>query len=315
MLTRIDIADFQSLRKATIPVGRLSVVTGPSNSGKSALRRAAELVARNARGTGYIRRGASRCAVVLTFAEAGREYRVAIRRTATGRGGDMHRISADGAGPQEYTKLGGQVPEDVARLLRLGPLNFFGQHDGPYLLGSSGTEVAQVLGDLTNVSLVFRAAQEAGRRRKGFDRDIKTAAARLEALRGQEDEFEGLDDQLAALGKAEAAAAVLAQDEARLARLADLIARLEDAEQAQVQAAKALAAAEPPDLTRLDRGLARYKRLGALISELEAAEGAVRRWGGEAGQAAEREAGAHRALHDALAAAGQCPLCGQAVAA
>ena len=67
-------------------------------------------------------------------------------------------------------------------MLRLGPLNFAGQLDGPYLLGAAGTEIAQTLGSLTNVSMLFRAAVEAGRVRKGAERDAKGAEGRLEAL-------------------------------------------------------------------------------------------------------------------------------------
>jgi len=40
----------------------------------------------------------------------------------------------------------------------------------------------------------------------------------------------------------------------------------------------------------------------------------VRSFRGQAEDAAARETMAHRALHEALVAAGQCPLCGQAVA-
>src|SRR5438477_6226769 len=133
MLTRLDIADYQSLRRATIPVGGLTVVTGHTGAGKSSVRRAAQLVAQNAKGTDYIRRGAGRAAVVLTFEDQGRRFSVAIRRTASGRGGDLYRVTG-GGDPQEYTKLGGQVPGEVAALLRLGSLNFVGQLDPPFLL-------------------------------------------------------------------------------------------------------------------------------------------------------------------------------------
>jgi DNA repair exonuclease SbcCD ATPase subunit len=314
MLTRIDIADYQSLRKATIPVGMLTAITGHTGAGKSSVRRAARLVAQNAKGTDYIRRGAGRTAVVLTFEGPDGPFAVAIRRTAAGRG-DLYRVTRPAAGPQEYTKLGGQVPGEVAELLRLGPLNFVGQHDPPYLLTATGTDVARTLGDLTNVSLVFRAAAEAGRRRKGFDRDARNAAARLEGLREQEEGFAGLQDQLDAMGQAEQAAARLAAGEAKLARLGGLITRMGEAQAQLAQARAAASRAGPPDLSRLERGLARYQRLRALIARLDKAEADVTRWEAQAEGAAEREQEAHQALHEALVAAGECPLCGQAVTA
>jgi DNA repair exonuclease SbcCD ATPase subunit len=314
MLTRIDIADFQSLRRATIPVGMFTAITGPTGSGKSSIRRAARLAAMNAKGTDYIRRGAGRTAVVLTFEENGQRFSAAIRRTASGRGGDLYRVT-NGGDPQEYTKLGGQVPAEVAALLRLGPLNFVGQLDPPYLLSATGTDVARTLGELTNVSLVFRAAAEAGRRRKGFDRDAKSAAARLEALRAEEEGFAGLKDQLDAIRQAADGAEHMAKMEGDLSRLRALSARLEAAQAQLARAHAAAAQAEPPDLSRLERGLAKYQRLQALAARLERAEADVTRWEAEAERAADAEAQAHQELHEALAAAGECPLCGQQVLA
>lgn len=314
MLTRIDIADYQSLAKATIPVGKLTAVTGPSGSGKSSVRRAALLAALNARGVDYIRRGAARTAVVLSFEGPDGPFTVAIRRTAAGRG-DLYRVTRPGCKPREYTKLGGTVPDEVAALLRLGPLNFVGQLDPPYLLSATGTDVARTLGELTNVSLVFRAAQEAGRRRKGFDRDARNAAARLKALQAEEEGFAGLQAQLDALRQAEDGAEHMAKMEGDLFRLGGLIHRMAELA-ARLEGARAAAQrAAPPDLGPLERGLARYQRLQALIARVERADADLALAQEKARIAAEREQQAHAALHEALVAAGECPVCGQEVAA
>jgi DNA repair ATPase RecN len=315
MLVSIDISNYQSHKRTRIPFGRFTVITGPSNAGKSSVIRAAALVVRNAPGTGYIRRGAGSCAVILAGQDpdTGASWAVGIERTA--RGGGRYRLRLGSGGPQEYTKLGGQVPEAAARVLRLGPLNFAGQHDGLYLLGRPGTEVARTMGDLTNVSMLFRAAAEAGRVRKQADRDVKGAEARLGSLRRQAEAFDGLDARLAAVERAEAAAAQVAQFGKDLTRLRDLISRAEIAADAAEQVRAAAAAFEPPDLTQIERGLAQYRRLCDLMCGLNQATVDVEHWAAEATMAAEAEQRAHQALHDKLVAAGQCPLCGQGVAA
>lgn len=313
-LTRIDIADYQSLAKATIPVGKLTAVTGPSGSGKSSVRRAALLAAQNARGVDYIRRGTARTAVVLSFEGPDGPFSVAIRRTAAGRG-DLYRVTRPGCAPQEYTKLSGGVPDKVAELLRLGPLNFVGQLDPPYLLSATGTDVARTLGELTNVSLVLRAAAEAGRRRKGFDRDAKNADARVEALRAEEEGFFNLPAQLDAIRQAADGADHMAVMEARLVRLGGLIRRMTELAEKLARAQAAAQRAAPPDLGPLERGLAKYQRLQALADRMEQADADLALAQEKARTAAEREQQAHAALHEALVTAGECPVCGQAVAA
>ena len=313
-LTRIDIADYQSLAKATIPVGKLTTVTGPTGAGKSSVRRAAMLAALNARGVDYVRRGAGRSAVVLSFDSPDGPFSVAIRRTAAGRG-DLYRVTRPGGKPKEYTKLNGQVPDEVAALLRLSPLNFVGQLDPPYLLSATGTDVARTLGELTNVALVFRAAAEAGRRRKGFDRDAKNAAARLEALREEEKAFDGLPAQLDAIRQAADGADRMAAMEGELFRLGGLIHRVAELTGRLERARAAAQRAAPPDLGRLERGLARYQRLQARIGRVERADADLALAQEKAATAAERERQAHAALHEALVAAGECPVCGQEVAA
>lgn len=314
MLTSLRLVNYQSHKRADVPLGLFTVITGPSNVGKSSMIRASRLAARNAAGTSYIRVGAKSCAVILTGASAdGTSWAAGIERTA--RGGGRYKLKTGDGEPREFTKLGGKVPDEVSAVLRLGPLNFAGQLDGPYLLGAAGTEIAQTLGNLTNVSMLFRAAVEAGRVRKGAERDAKGAQERLEALQGQQEAFAALEGQLAAVEQAEVVSAQVAQFEKDLDRLQSLILRAEDARE-QVEAARTRAAAcAPPDLTQIEKGLARYRRLRDLMRDLNQAAADAGHWGAEAAMAAEAEEQAHRALHARLVAARYCPTCKQKVSA
>jgi exonuclease SbcC len=317
VLTQVDVQDFQSLRKLSIKLGKFTVVTGPTGSGKSAVLRAIRLLAFNARGTSYITRGAKSCKAASGDQE--QAWAVGIERGVS-RGKDCYRVSQlpdpcpDGSQdpPQvdTYTKLGGEVPPDVAHLLQLTELNFAAQFDRPFLLDSSGGEIARVLGRLTNVTLLFDAAREASRRRLEIMGDLRRAEANLAGLTEAAQRFRGMHERRAAVWDAEDALERAHHLTVRLDRLEVLTDRLEAAQEALERAVPP----EVPSAERLDELVVRLGWIRGLQRAFEshklAAQDAMR----QVQHAADAERAAHDRLHEVLAAAGQCPTCGQAVA-
>jgi DNA repair exonuclease SbcCD ATPase subunit len=319
VLNRIEVTDFQSLHRAVIPLGRLTVITGPTGSGKSALFRAMVLLARNARGTSYISAGSKTCSV----ATGNDRWAVRITRSSAPRGKNEYSVAklvpvpaqdpGEGWSGCKYTKLNSQVPAPVAEMLQLTDVNFARQADPPYLLSIPGTEIARRLGDLTNVSLVLGAAQEAGRVRKQLVRDLDMTRARREALLEEAQEFAGLGARRKACTAAEEALARAEATAARRDRLRVLSDRLAAAEHA-VAAARAEADRQaPPRLDRLEVLTVRRARLTELAGGLQAAERDAARYAGLARDAQQDEKTAREAVHAALARAGQCPVCGSTI--
>jgi hypothetical protein len=278
------------------------------------------LVAFNARGTSYIRHGAKVAKALLGFQGDG--YVVAIHRGA--RGADKY-VVGDVIGElevgfkqprvQDYTKLAGAVPPDVARLLGLGEINFAGQFDRPYLLTESGGQVARVLGELTNVTLVFDAAREANRRKLETQRDLRQAETLLEDLREQAKGFRGLKARLEAAQEAREHLACIDQITEQRNDLDLLASAWADARHLAEKAEKRLAALAVPSAERLEQLQEQLSRLTDLddiwfserqdmVSQQDDAEN----WKLE-------EERLHVQLHEALVAAGTCPTCGQAVSA
>jgi DNA repair exonuclease SbcCD ATPase subunit len=319
MLRRIEVRNYQSLREADVPLGWFTVITGPTGSGKSALFRAMMMLARNARGTSYISHGQSSCSVT-----AGDGRFVARLTRSAGRGKNEYRLARLVPTPQPggegwtavtYSKLGGQVPPQVEALLALSELNFARQiPQVPFLLSLPGTEIARRLGDLTNVSLVLGAAAEAGRLRKQAQRELDTAQQRRDSLMEEAQEFAGIRERRAACTAAEEALATAQATDAQATRLRALTARLEAAETAAAAARAEAACQAPPSLERLEELAASVARLRELAGDLEAEEDEVTRLTRLAEQARRDEGAAEAAVHQALADAGQCPVCGQAVA-
>lgn len=66
-LIKIEIENFQSIKKLAIDLGQYTVLVGTSNQGKTAIVRAIESVFTNPAGQSRIRKGASHCIVRLDF--------------------------------------------------------------------------------------------------------------------------------------------------------------------------------------------------------------------------------------------------------
>jgi DNA repair protein SbcC/Rad50 len=294
-------------------MGRFTVVTGPTGSGKSAVIRAIRLLAFNARGTGYVTRGQKSCKV----ASGDQELAWAIGIERGSRGSDAYRISRlDGSGEPRvdtFTKLAGGVPDAVTQILQLSELNFAGQFDRPYLLDSSGGEIARVLGRLTNVTLLFDAAREANRRRLEIMGDLKRAEASLASLTEQAQRFRGMRERHEAVSEAEAAWSRTQDTSARLVRLQGLAQRLETAQQYMSRSELELAVV--PSAGRLDDLAAKLARVRSLEQALGSSRAAAEDAYARAMVAVQEEEVAHVRLHQVLVDAGQCPTCGQEVSA
>lgn len=303
MLTHVLIENFQAAEEVDIELGKLTVITGPTNAGKSAVIRALRLLAENARGSSFIRHGQKTCRVSLVD-DSG--LGVAIAR---GKGQDAYVLDVLGE-QKTFTKLGGQVPDEVAELLALGELNFAGQLDRPFLLDESGGAVARILGRLTNLDLVFEAAREASRRRAGVTRDLARAEREIESLAAEVTQYAALPVQRASVGEAEVALGHARHLQERALKLTRLVQEATVARHAYSAANAVLTLLEPPSLAKAEELASRGTRLRELFCELADSEDDVATQGDYQGQLAGQEGLKHRAIHDLLAEAGQCPTCG-----
>lgn len=312
MITDITVEDYQAIKLARIHTGRLTVVTGPTGSGKSGLIRAMKLVAFNARGTSYVRHGAKTCGAGLGFQGDG--YTVAIHRGS--RGADKYVVAELVAGSpalQEYTKLEGKVPEEVQRLLGLKEINFAGQHDMPYLLTDSGSQVARVLGELTNVTLVLDAAREANRRKLETQRDLRQAEARLTELKKQAQGFRGLKTRRDAALEAREHLECIDQITGAWQRLHALVEKLGGARNMLRAAEKHLELTSVPSGERMTELADQRERLAELLVTWNGELAEAYEAADEAQNCQDGETRLHGELHQALLDAGRCPTCGQVV--
>lgn len=194
MIDTLHIEGFQSLQHVDIELGRFTVLVGPSNSGKSAIRRSLEALAHNDPPAGRLREGCPAYVVGITLDGT----RVAIHKTT--------KSTTYQAGELLIDKPGATCPEAVSNLLRLSDTNFASQFDLPYLLAETPSAVARSLGELTNINVLFegireatRRQREAGKRGKVFVEQIDVLADKLavyEDLPAEQDQLQRIHGAL-----------------------------------------------------------------------------------------------------------------------
>jgi exonuclease SbcC len=307
-ITRVEIFNFQSLKHADLDLGVFTVIVGPSSSGKSALIRAFKALASNVRGAGVITRGQKAMAITART----ETHTVTLERTE--RSGSYKIADADGTN-LTFTKLAGEVPEQVTQVLRIDPVtdgqsvNFASQFDKPYLLDESGATVARVLGELTNVTTVFEAVRQANRVRAQAASTLKTRNNDLEQVKTRLGQFQGLSDRLKALAEAEQLDAERRDCEDSIARLENMLRTVRHASRAIEQAA----VPEVPAPDRLNQLLTQYLDLQAKLRGIASKRSSVARLNEDVARWTADEDHYRTTLADLLAETGVCPTCGQEV--
>ena len=238
-ITKIIIEGFQSHRKTTVipaAAGQLTVLTGPSDTGKTAIIRALRWVLYNIpQGTDYIRAGTSTARVTVEYLSG---HQVVRERTRS----YNRYIVVDPAGERQvYEGFGSSVPLEVQLVTGVRPINIADlevlvnlseQLDGPFL-GSKSVSApvrAKVLGKLAGTEEIDHAARQLGtdmyRRRqdeKGYNSIVLSLDEKIKAY----DYLEEMDTRIEAANKALAGLKV---DIGLLERLEELDVGIQEAD-------------------------------------------------------------------------------------
>ena len=181
-LTRLVLRNFQCHRKLEVDLDEYcTTIVGPSDRGKSAVLRALRWLCTNyPDGRAFCRRVGEKVAGTTRVSVG--VYPQTVCRI---RGDGRNTYSLDGS---RYAALGrGKVPDDVAKLLNVGEVNFQGQLDGPFWFCLTPGQVSRELNQIINLDLIDtvlgRAASDL--RKARAERDV--AERRLAAARERRD--------------------------------------------------------------------------------------------------------------------------------
>ena len=191
---KVHIKNFQSIEDVSfeIPEKQFTCIVGPSNIGKSALRRAFECLIYNNSEASYIRKGTKTCSIEVTFDDGSIIKWYRNKKTAG------YVIDGD-----DFTKLAGTVPETLVlkgyKELIINkdkyPVQIASQFNNIFLLNQTGGKVTEVLSNLGNLNKIIKS-------NKSCQTDLKASKSKLSVRR--EDilsskeklkSYKGLDEQ------------------------------------------------------------------------------------------------------------------------
>lgn len=311
MLQKIKINNFQSLHDVDIEFGKFTVIVGASSSGKSAFTRALKAVASNALNSDYITQGTKYSAVSVVTDKG----TVTIERNVGG--SSAYKVNPVGGKESSFTKLNRQVPTEVTEVLGLtahtqevASINFAGQFDTPYLLKESASNVARILGELTNVSTIFAAVKEANRKVKNASGVLNLRKKDMEKVVTQITEYASVGKQASLVTEAERHMATAKAVNTEADRLRSLLDSYERASE-RLSAIKQIDAV--PDLEPAIKAQTNLDRLVELLKQVKIANANIRQANSSDLEAQSAILSAENDLHRALEAIGQCPLCNQEI--
>lgn len=319
MIAQVNLVGFQSLERLGLDLDRLTVISGPSGSGKSAFVRALRAALGNTRGTFFIREGASETQVSLVFldgvgstADPLAEELTYVKRLS-GKSGTVEYL----IGSESHTAVGSGPVEAVLEQTRIDPdLQVVDQFAPPYLLASSPSEVARAFGALTRADVIQAAVTKAaghGRKAGGEAATLTSLAAAAEATYEAFDWYPDFAVRVVSLGPLAERAKALST---RLQALRDLAGRVQalQAREARLAPQTAAYAKRLPVMLELagragDLGPGRLRSARGIRDDLHLHSQQVRGMLAKRKDVTDLITEFETSLADAVSAVDACPLC------
>lgn len=297
MIDSVIMRGFRRFRDRTVELERVTTLAGRSGSGKSTVLRALRWVALN--------RPAGDGVVCWDADAAEVEVKVDGRAVARRRGSAVNEYELDGA---VYRSFGADVPEDVATVLNLGPVNFGTQHAAPFLFGLTPGAVAAELNAVVRLDRIDAVTSDLaaeGRKAKAAigatEERLKAAEARAACLAWVPD----ADADLKAMESAFEGSERLSRIVSRAVDLVGDVKPISDRLRRSRVALDGFSAGSAAVDVALERADELKRRRGDASIKVTRA----RRLAGQLTEARSRAAAASATL--AEAAKGRCPVCGK----
>lgn len=279
MLKRVELVNFQAHGKLDIPIGQLTSLVGPSNSGKSAVLRAIAGLLRNDSASAFVQHGKSKLTVRLHLEDGH------IVEWQKGKDANGYVLTRPDGTSSSYAKVGTNVPEEISDVLRMGPIlledgskahiNLHEQADSPFLVFDTPGQVAKVFGELTSAGKLFSAANEGNRRIREDKKRRTLRQDDIEKLKSDLSQYADLDDITEKMEWVQSKLIEAKTTSSAAENLEALLSTLKSTESELSSAASAITALTPAtllDFTLLSNLQSAASSLDALQSELSGCE-------------------------------------------
>lgn len=198
----VHVKNFQSIEDAEVEVSGLTVITGPNNSGKTALVRSIFGVFTNPRGCKYVRNGKTHSSVTLEFEDG--------KAVTWEKGEKVNRYIFNKGKPLE--KVGAGVPEEIGQF-GIQPMSIGGVDTWPqfahqftgqvFLLDKPGSVLAEAIADVDRVGVLNEALRVTQSDQRSVVAECKVRQSDVVKLEAEEKSFDGLESAAALVVEAE----------------------------------------------------------------------------------------------------------------
>ena len=178
MFKTLEVKNFKSIGHAVLELGKINVLTGPSNLGKSNIVQALYCLTHNSWDSNYMKWGEKKCSVKL-IDDTGEWVEYLHNETSA-----EYRLSSV---PTPFTKIGRDVPDPVKEFLKMNlvqfdedlalDFNFEKQFDQPFMISLSGFELAKVFGKIMNLDIVLSAARSINKDIAALKKNVESQEA------------------------------------------------------------------------------------------------------------------------------------------
>lgn len=183
-IEKLTIKNFQSHQDSVLSFDPgVNVIIGSSDSGKSAILRAINLVIKNEpRGTSYIRLG---CKEALISIKTGENLITRIRSKKD----NIYKLNN-----QEFRAFSQAVPLPISEVLNCPDINISRQLDAPFLLSLSPGDIAKKLNEIANLDLIDSSLSAINSLIKATKNESDRVTNKSEELKVQNESFNWLAD-------------------------------------------------------------------------------------------------------------------------
>lgn len=232
---RLSIRGYRSIVKADLKLGRITIVIGPSDSGKSNLVRALRDWCYNCTSKTMVSKGKKVARIAVAIGHATKVvFERSLRGTTRGsaryvvRDGEDHEVSS-------YEKIGRTVPHEVTEITGVFPVELddlslriqVAEQAEPWFLLSSPpwspSKVSRVVGKISGLDALINANRDLVNRKVAYDREAKSCARTADDYEAELMRFETIDEQRRLVGEAEGLMDTIETNRQRLARASELV--------------------------------------------------------------------------------------------